>query len=242
MSSLIHTRGLVFHRLRYSDNSLIVRIYTEKLGLRSYLVRNVRSKKGGHTAALFSSLAMLELVVYEREGKDLQHLREVRLEKPYLNIPFDESRHAIHLFINEILYRCIREEEPNPLLFSFLHQQMELLDDPEVSASNFHLAFLIQLSSFLGFGPVNNHDASHPYFNIRDGKFAYGPAGAQDHLDPGLSQWMARLMAQGADIQNPGRGTRAALLGKLLDYYRFHLEGMGEVRSLQVLEQVFREE
>ncbi|MBE0640696.1 MAG: DNA repair protein RecO [Bacteroidales bacterium] len=241
MSALIHTRGLVLHRLRYSENSLIVRIYTEKLGLRSYMVRNARSKKGGHTAALFSALAMLELVVYEREGRDLQHLREVRLEKPYLSIHFNEARHAILLFINEILYRCIREEEANPLLFSFIHEQLDQLDRPEVPVSNFHLAFLIELSRFLGFGPVNDYDTAHPYFNMREGRFAYGPSGAEGLLEPVLSQWMARLMAQGADLPNPGRGIRSALLCKLLDYYRYHLEGMGEVRSLQVLEQVFRD-
>jgi len=231
---------MVFHRLNYSDTSVILKVYTEKLGLRSYLLRGARSGKGGRKVALFSPLAMLEMVVYERASRELQHLREVKLERPYQHIPFEESRHALLLFLNEVLYRSIREEEPNPLLFSYIHEQLLRLDDPEVGLGSFHLVFLLDLSRYLGFGPDAGHDEAHPCFSLQEGRFrAYGIAD-DSLLEPLPSAWLARIMQEGERFHCPDPGMRRLLLDKLLQYYRIHLEGMGEIRSHLVLEQVFR--
>ena len=66
---LYKTRGIVIHTIKYSDTSVIAKIYTEKFGLRSYLIRGVRSKKAKIRAAQLQHLNLLNLVVYEK-GND----------------------------------------------------------------------------------------------------------------------------------------------------------------------------
>ena len=39
------TKGIVLHKTKYSDSSLIVKIYTEAFGTLSFIVKNAYSKK-----------------------------------------------------------------------------------------------------------------------------------------------------------------------------------------------------
>ena len=39
------TKGIVLHTIKYSETSVIAKIYTEKLGLVSYMIKGVRSSK-----------------------------------------------------------------------------------------------------------------------------------------------------------------------------------------------------
>ena len=61
---LVKTRGIVLSYLKYRETSVIVRIYTEQLGLQSYVVNGVRKAKPPGRIALFQPFTLLELVAY----------------------------------------------------------------------------------------------------------------------------------------------------------------------------------
>ena len=42
---LSSTKGIVIHHFKYSEKSVIAKIYTEKFGLQSYILNGVRNKK-----------------------------------------------------------------------------------------------------------------------------------------------------------------------------------------------------
>jgi DNA repair protein RecO (recombination protein O) len=83
------TRGIVFRQTKYSDSSLVVRILTEEMGLRSYIIKGARGPKSKLKASLFQPLTLLELVVSQKEKSDLQHVREARVAYPYQSIHLD---------------------------------------------------------------------------------------------------------------------------------------------------------
>ena len=39
------TKGIVLHQVKYSESSIIVKVYTELFGLRSFIFKGVRKKK-----------------------------------------------------------------------------------------------------------------------------------------------------------------------------------------------------
>ncbi|MDR1345668.1 MAG: recombination protein O N-terminal domain-containing protein, partial [Bacteroidales bacterium] len=41
---LVCTEGIILHKTKYSDHSLIVQIYTEKFGTQSFIIKNALSK------------------------------------------------------------------------------------------------------------------------------------------------------------------------------------------------------
>jgi len=59
-------------------------------------------------------------------------------------------------------------------------------------------------------------------------------------VDERTSQLLHTLLTYPNAAGIHSNNDRRALLKVLLDHYRYHLEGMGEIRSLLVLEEVFR--
>ena len=85
---LVKTKGIVINHIKYKESSIIVRIYTEKLGLQSYIVNGVRSAKAKNKMALFQVLTILDLVAYYYEDQNkLNRISEIRCKQPYQSIP-----------------------------------------------------------------------------------------------------------------------------------------------------------
>ena len=143
------TRGIVFHTIKYSETSIIVKIYTGLFGIQSYLIKGIRKSKSKSRAGLFQPMTLLDLVVYHRERHSLQSVKEVTLAHPFKTLPFDIRKSSIALFINELIYKAIREEEANPDLFRFLWQTILTLDSTEEGVSSFHISFTVQLMHHL---------------------------------------------------------------------------------------------
>ena len=84
------TRGLVLSHIRYQETSIIVKIYTEELGLQSYIVNSVRTKSSKtNKIALFQPLTLLDLVVYYNEKKSINRISEQKCNYPFSSIPFN---------------------------------------------------------------------------------------------------------------------------------------------------------
>ena len=105
------TKGIVLHFIRYSDTSIIAKIYTEAFGLQSYIVNGVRSKSAKNKIALFQPLTLLDLVVYHKENSTLQRISEMRCAEPYQSIPFKVHKSSIALFTAEILQKTLKFPE-----------------------------------------------------------------------------------------------------------------------------------
>ncbi|MDT9165980.1 recombination protein O N-terminal domain-containing protein, partial [Escherichia coli] len=77
--------------VRYGETSVIVTMLTELFGLQSYLVNGVRvsGKKGAGKANMFQPTAILDMVVYHNELKQLQRIREFRWAHIYQHILTD---------------------------------------------------------------------------------------------------------------------------------------------------------
>lgn len=234
---LIKTRGIVLHRLRYSESSLIIKVFTEELGLRSYILKGVLGKTRAKTAGLYAGLSLLDLVVYENSRGGLLRIREAHLAHHTKNIPFDPVRQSIQIFLNEVLYKCIREEAANPTLFTFLWDSLLELDADTSPGASFHLDFLLHLSRHLGFGPDSDYQNGQA-FSLKEGSFRDAKSRDDSLLDPQLSKALHQLMERGPHSPMT-QDSRRLILQALLDYYRHHLEGLGEFQSNAILGSLF---
>ena len=123
------TKGLVLSSIKYKESSLIVRIYTEEFGLRSYIVNGVRTARGKGKAALYQPLTILDMEVYENKSKNIQRISEVKCHFPYKSIPFDVQKMTIAIFISEFLTKILRgEEDQNKGLYQFLEVSLMHFD------------------------------------------------------------------------------------------------------------------
>lgn len=237
---LFQTKGILFHKTNYSESSIIAKIYTEKFGLKSYLVRGVRKSKAKFKANLFQSLSLVDLIVYNKEKSEIQNIKEVRQDKQYQTIPFDVIKSSIVIFMNEVLYKSIWEEEKNPGLFTFVYNALLTFDSCE-SPTNFHIVFMLQLSRFLGFFPKNNFTESRKNFNLEEGEFQDINLQNELYISPPLSIKFSQIVDLPLDQHEKVKLTgteRKILINKLIRFYELHLPGFKNIRSHQVLHEV----
>src|ERR1700729_3956463 len=124
------TKGIVLRTVKYGETSLIATLYTELFGIQSYLINGVRtsSKRGPGKASLFQPAAILDLLVYHNDLKNLQRVREFGWSILYKDILSNILKNAVALFMVELLQKTLKQPEPNPELFYFIEDAFIHLD------------------------------------------------------------------------------------------------------------------
>ena len=85
--AIISTKAIVISTIKYSDTSLIVRLYTKEVGLVSYLLKGIlKSKKGKLRTAYFQPLTQLSIISSHQEKRNLQLLKEAQVIHVYESI------------------------------------------------------------------------------------------------------------------------------------------------------------
>lgn len=237
------TRGIVLHALKYKDTSLIVDIFTEMSGRVAFLVPVSRSRKAAVKASLFQPLALIELEAELRPNATLQKLKETKTFQPFTSLPFHPIKSTIALFLAEFLYRAVREESENRPLFNYLLHSICWLDSCERGVANFHIVFLMRLSRFLGLYPNLEGYSRGAYFDLLNACFTpLRPMHHTHFLAPEEASRLLQLARMNYDTMHLFRMTRAErarCLSLLDDFYRLHLPAFPELRSLEVLKELF---
>lgn len=235
------TRGIVLKTTNYSESSLVAQVYTEAFGMQSYLIAGARKPKAKIKANIFQPLHLLEVVATHKDNGSLQRMSEVRQAPLLHEIPYDIIKSSLALFLNEILYKILKEQESDPYLFEFIHQSIRWLDETHLNLANFHLIFLIKLTRFLGFFPIVSKQAL-PYFNLHEATFSKNlPEHPLVLQEPHTSIFRNLIRAEysNCDQIKMSPDDRQFLLEKLLDFYRLHRTNFKEVKSLYILEEIF---
>lgn len=235
------TSGIILQTTNYSDTSLIAKIYTEHFGLQSYMISGARSKKSKTKASLFQPMTIVELEVSNSTKSNLHRISEIAIQHPYSDIPYNIVKSSIVIFLNEVLFRSLKEEEANEDLFSFIKNSLLILDLKTESCSNFHLCFLVQISKFFGFYPQGNFSDKNSFFDLCDGKFISRMPSHNNYLNPALSFLLDKIMStKFENIQDlkMDSNQRKTLLYSLIFFFQFHIPSFGEIKSIAVLEEV----
>lgn len=237
---LIQTKAIVLHTLKYNDTSLIAHCYTEALGKQSFLLKGILSaRKGGIRKAYFLPMTQLEIQFQHKNKGGLNFLKEVKILHPYQQLYTDIKKNALVLFLSEIIYKSLKEEETNPLLYEFLENAFLWLDSNE-DIANFHLLFLLKLSQFLGFYPHLDQE-NGVYFNLESGCFTSSTP-LEKHIKGNSAQLLKELLGMNfAGIKRPkiNQHTRRELLEAMVNYFELHLLGFSKPKSLSILHDVF---
>jgi DNA repair protein RecO (recombination protein O) len=149
------------------------------------------------------------------------------------------------MFMSEILTSVLREESTNYDLFDYIENSVVYLDGCESGYSNFHIAFLSGLSSYLGFEPVKRKDKGDRYFDLLNGTFVTLPPPHSAWADTTVSELLSAFFSSSFDdMKNiPLTGAlRNEVLETIIRYFGIHLPGLKKVQSLGVLREIFSQD
>jgi len=239
---LYKTRGIVLNHIKYSETSIIATIYTEKFGKQAFIINGVRGKKARIKANMFQALFLLNMEIYYKPNRDLQRIKEIQNAFVFTTLPYDLKKSALAIFVAEIIYKTIQEQEQNTELFEYLFNSIELLDVKEKGLSNFHIYFLIHLTKYLGFFPDNTYSETNCYFDLKAGRFLQikpmHPSYLEEKESLALSQMLRFSEDQHENLKMDYK-QRIKFLEKILEYYLIHNEGIKSIKSFDVLKEVF---
>lgn len=242
---LHHTKGIVLRTVKYGETSVIVSIFTELFGVQSYLVNGVRvsSKKGSGRANLFQPSAILDMIVYHNELKQLQRIKEFKWAHIYQHILADVRKNAVALYMIELLTKCLKQPESNPDLFHFAEDAFLHLDEANNTVTaNLPLFFTLHLPVFFGFRFNDNYSASHQYLDLQEGGFV-----DQQPTHPYfLDDKQAYVTSQLLKVQQPAElndlklnhDFRRNLLFRYEVFYALHIQDFGTMKTLPVLREI----
>jgi len=231
------TEGIVIYTIPYSDTSIITKIFTADYGLVSFMIRGTRGKKTSNKAVLFQPLSVLAIDMYYQENKNLQTVKESKLLLNPVGIYGDMYKTSVVLFLAELLQKLLKENYVNPGLYILLKDKIQVLNDA-VFNPNFHLKWMIEITTELGFAPFDNYTESTPIFSLQEGKFM---SNQMEHVGLYYMNLTDSLhfyqLILGNEVKM-SRDERRSLLNELLKYYQLHNPGMSSVRSIAVLQEV----
>jgi len=237
------TRAIILHTTKYSNTSLIVKSYTEEFGAQTYIISGIRKSKSKVNINLFQPLSLVEIVSVNKRADSMGRITEISWAPAFVNIPFDMVKGTIAMFLSEVLYRSIKEEEKNTTLFNFLHNSIQILDTVHSGANTFHYYFLIQLTKHLGNYPRGNYVEEGCYFDLREGLFLDCIPSHPDYTGKETARIIYTLMrGELSDIPEGliNKSNKEEVLGALVSYYEIHQTHGSRIRSHNVLHEIMQ--
>lgn len=239
---LAATEGIVLHFIKYGETSVIATVFTREFGRQSYIVNASRTRKSKNKAGFLQPLFLVDLEVYQKQTRDIQRIKEIKISYPYQNIPFDITKSTQTIFLAEMLYKTIHEQESYPELFDYIKSALLYFDLMEKGWQNFHLYFLFRLTEYFGFMPDTRKTGFEGWFDLRKGEVVphepSHPLFANKEDTEKLIQ-LSLLKINELDQFKISRPMRDTLLTALVDYYQLHFDNLGEIKSLNVLKELF---
>ena len=236
------TQGIVLRSIKYGDHSLIVDMLIAEGERRSFVARVATGRKGAIRQLLFQPLSVLEVSYDDHAKGGLYRIRQAVMAVPFSTIPFDASKTAMALFLAEFLYYATRDEQDNVPLYLYVEQSLRWLDGAEGPCPNFHLVLMMRLTRFIGFFPNTEDYHEGDYFDLLNGSFRSGlphHANVVTAAEAAQINTLMRLQYETMHLFKMQRAERARCMDVILQYYRLHVPGFPELKSLDVLKATF---
>ena len=225
---MLSTPGLVLHTTPYGESSVIAKVFTRQLGVRSYIVKGVRRHGGGMKQNLFAPLSSLDMVVYDSHKSELNHVKELAPRHP--DSASDPVGNALRFFMTEVLYKSLREEEPMPELWDYVES---VPSSPELP-----VLFLLRVAHYLGIEPLDNYSIREPLFDLQEGRFVSSPT--ETTLTSALSSLLHEYLLATDERRVASLTDRRALIDALIAYYQLHLSGFRQFHSHEILHTILK--
>lgn len=234
--------GIVTDIVRHNDSNDIVTLYTRTRGRICFVSPVSTGKSGRLRKARIRPLSVIEGTANFRENKDIQRLGKISLAEVWHDIYFDPYKSAVALFLTDFLNRYFRNASPDEPAFDFLLNSLRILDSGMADTGNFHITFLINFFPYAGISPDMSSFKAGDYFDLQGGSTIDHRPSHSNYLSASDTIFLRKLLRinfSNSRFFKFSRKDRGEILAKLLKYYSIFFPGVENIRSLDVLMELF---
>lgn len=235
MGKIFKSQGVVFKSIKYSETSLILDIYSKDIGIHSYIVSGVRKSKS-KLSNIFIPGNIIDYIAYASDEK-LSRIKEGQLAYRYNTLQLNIIKSSIAIYYIDLARSVIKERESNFELYNFICNSLKELDQRIKIDPNAAIKFSTNLAKFLGFGIYNNYSSTLPYFDLSTGQFIAEMTNHSQVLNIELSLALASCLSEDLD-QHLSKDLRNKTLDSVIKYYKTHISGFSDLKSLSVLRKI----
>jgi len=254
---IIKTEAIIIKEMNYSESSKIITLYSLDKGKVRIIAKGSRRIKSKFASAV-NLFNHLNIIYYEKEGKELFTLSEADVIESFNNIQSNIKTFAYASLFLEGIDKGISDYDSNPRLFYLLLNFLRLINKSK-KPQEITTLFLIKLLSLIGIQPVLNHCVkcnSKENLNLLD---KVGPSYRKFDIDEGgticikckvenksyeyLPQGILKIVQKAIDskipriqiLKIPDKQLQS-LFDILMKYISYHLEG--NFKSLEFIKSI----
>lgn len=238
---LSRTEAIVLRSLKYRDTSGIVNLLTQDHGRQDCIIKGLYGKSAQKKHSLYMVGMQLEVVIYQKPGRDLQHVSEGSILRPHYHILSNPAAQMYLQLMAEILLKAVPEaDEAVPELYALCSETLTHLNDPEGGLFAVFWAFLVELAAVQGVLPhiAGAYSPQAQYLLVHE----LGELQVCQQPQPVDTQ-----IAQSIHIPSPQRWHsripkqyRKEMLQEWLRYLSYHLHAdFTKLNSLRIFEELF---
>jgi DNA repair protein RecO (recombination protein O) len=240
------TTGIVLRVTRHTDTRLIVTLYTRQAGRLSLALSDGDTAAARRRRALLMPMNIIECVTDMRPGRDIHQARDLALAIPLPRLHLNPVKSAIAQLLADILATALREPQPDALAFDYAAAAAARLDAATSGVANFHLCFLINLTTVLGIAPDLTGYRPGMMLDMAGGTLVtpatMAVANARHTLSPAdtaAAVNLCRMSWPTMALYRLDRNQRNQILDNILTYYALHDIPLSQPRSLDTLRALF---
>lgn len=234
---------IVLRVLRHNERHNILTAFSLEEGRMAFAVPAGSGRGASRMRALLMPLSEVECVADIKPGREVHLMFEPRATRVLHGLHAHPVKNAVALFVAELLGVLLREGAPDRLLYNYVKNSVEALADMDIKrAANFHLCFLYGLGRFLGIEPDLSDYSDGMVFDMVDSRFRLTAPMHSDFLNPEQARGvvaLSRMTMWNMHLFRLNRHERNELLEGMLRYYALHYSGLGNLRSLDVVRELF---
>ena len=239
------TEGIILRKSDYGDSSSIITIYTRDFGKVSAILKGAKSSKS-KCGASGDTLNRVEIVLYKKEGRQVQTISQIDFIKHYQNIKEDLEGLKYAGAILELISELTLEDENNTRLYDGLAKILDLIESPDTNKKYLFAKFYLFFISELGYKIAIDHciicsksllNGSKLFFNLDNG-FMCSECG-RDHLyhDEFSPELFEKLICLSTSKKSVNVSSREldTIISFLERYTSFHIDTFNGLKTLKVL-------
>ncbi len=233
---------IVLHTIKHKESGIMVQGYSNRAGRETFFLRGGGKNRRLSNLSQLHPLSVLDITLSSFKLSDIPIIKEFSPAMRVNTIRGEVLKSAIALFISELVYKTIKEQEQNFELFNFLISSIKVLEEIKCGAANFHPYFMIGFCRQIGYSPETTIQGDGMLFDIPSAKYISAREPGEFCFGPDESSLLNKLSAtplqEIASIKTTG-AQRYMFIKEMIRYISFHTGFDVKVESLEVLHEVF---
>ncbi|MCC8037905.1 MAG: recombination protein O N-terminal domain-containing protein [Bacteroidales bacterium] len=237
-----HLDAVVLRAVRHSDARWVVTLLTRQRGPLAFLVAMGATAGARRRRAVLAPMNVIELEGDIRPNRSLHTMRGAQPETPLPSLATHPVKIIMAQLMAEVLAAATRDEQHDPLLYDFARYsvlELEGLEEKGIALANFHLAFLVGLTRFVGIEPDFTDVEPGATFSLDEGRMAWGTPNTLSPTETAFAARLARMNYRTSRVFHLTRRERNDILDGILRYYSLHGIPLMSLRTVALAREIY---